>query len=269
MKSSHKLTYFLALAVAEQSQLALGIIKDKQQLLKQKHTVLSVGIMLSLLFSACLKDNKTQEELDAMGGPAYMSFVHASPNTAQLLVGINGERVDRQSFRFGDRLIYLSLFPGGHVFQVNSADSNRRLVVNPYSLDPGTAYTIFVADRRDSLRFVAVRDFNVHTDPPEGEAALRFINLVPDSVQFDLRMEGRDTLLAENKRFGERSVFGPVEADNSIRYKIDLLVHGTGQELGSVEFKPAPGNYYTIMAKGLMDSEEADRKVALSVLLHD
>lgn len=236
------------------------------KLTKSRCLPLMVFLVSSTLFTACLKDNNSDN--NPYGGPAYISFVHASPNTGQLLVGINGERVDRQNFNFGDRLIYLSLFPGAHRIQVNNAD-NKRLVLENYNLERNEAYTVFVADRLDSIRFVAVRDFAVRDEPQNNHARLRFINLCPDSIAFDARIQQQDTLLASNRGFGERSDFNDIQADNSTVYNVQMMRHNQEEVLQSIDFKPLPGRYYTIMAIGLMETEVETQKLSLAILQHD
>lgn len=234
--------------------------------LRNKHIYAVITASLVLFLSACLKDDNS----DNGSIPATLvSVVHASPDGGDLIVGIDGSRANNQSFNFGNRIVYLPFFPGGHQFQVNRAADNKMLDVKNWNLEGGVYYTIFAVDRLDSLELLGVRDFYAGDKFKDGHAKVRFINLCPDSLSLDLKANAIDTLLASNRKFKQNSQFGDIMADDKTSYNVQILDHATGRQLAVEEFKPAAERYYTIMAGGVMDPKTEAQKLRVFVLKHD
>ncbi|QNL48335.1 DUF4397 domain-containing protein [Olivibacter sp. SDN3] len=224
-------------------------------------------IVLLLSLSACLKDNDAQH--GSIPG-TLVSIVHASPDAGPLVMGINGSRIDNQSFNFGNRIIYQLLYPGSYQFQTNRAADNKALDIKHWSLQAGMCYTIFATDRVDSLELLGVRDFEYGDQPLENHSKVRFINLCPDSLSLDLEASSIDTLLANNKKFKENTPFGDIPAiDSSAVYRLNILNHESNTSLTSLEFRPKEGKYYTIMASGFMETEDDAQKFKAFILEHD
>jgi len=230
----------------------------------KRFTDLSLFILIITL-SSCLKDDGSLNE--TVPG-TLVSIVHASPDAGNLLIGINGNRVNNQNFNFGNRIIYQLLYPGTYQFQVNSVSDNKALAIKNWGLEPGMCYTIFITDRLDSLKLLNIQDFRYGENPDEGFAGVRFINLSPDSLSLDLQADGIDTLLASAKKFRENSAFGGIVAANR-DYTLHLLNHDSGEVLSTLSFTPKEGKYYTIMAKGLMGTEVEGQKFGALILTHD
>lgn len=234
--------------------------------LRYKHIYAFIAASFVLLLSACLKDDSA----DNGSIPATLvSIVHASPDAGDLIVGIDGSRANNQSFNLGNRIVYLPFFPGGHQFQVNRASDNKMLDIKNWNLEGSVYYTIFAVDRLDSLELLGVRDFYAGDEFKDNHAKVRFINLCPDSLSFDLKANTIDTLLASNKKFKQNSQFGDIIADDKTAYNVQILDHATGRQLAIEEFKPVAGRYYTIMAGGLMDPKTEAQKLRVFVLKHD
>gem|GEM_PF-1651628 len=235
------------------------------RLLKNYHVYLFVSLNV-LFLSSCLKNDEGENgEVPA----ALVSFVHASPDADELIIGVNGYRANTQSFKFGDRTIYQLVYPGGNQFQVNDAMDNKKLDVKNWNLEGGACYSIFAVDRLDSLELLGVKDFYANDVPKDGFAKVRFINLCPDSVTMDLKADAIDTLLARDKKFKQNSAFGDIKTDDNTTYTLDLVNHETGSSLNKISFKPKEGQYYTIMAAGFMDTEVEAHKLKAFIFKHD
>lgn len=233
---------------------------------KYKYILFFVGTFFVFFLSSCLKDDGDE---DGSIPASLVSFVHASPDTDDLIVGINGYRVNNQSFKFGDRIIYQYLYPGGNQFQVNLASDNKKLDVKNWNLEGGVCYSVFAVDRMDSLELLGIRDFYADDVPKEGLAKVRFINLCPDSLALDLKASSIDTLLASEKKFKQNTTFGDIKAEDSSSYTLDIINHETGRVLNNITFTPKQGQYYTIMASGFMETEKEAQKLKAFILKHD
>jgi len=236
-------------------------------LLKNHCILFLIGLTTLLSLNACLKDS--QDPNDNPIPAALVSFVHASPDADELIVGINGYRVNNQSFKFGDRIIYQGRYPGPNQFQINDATSNKTLDAKNWSLEGGACYSIFAVDRLEKLELLGVKDFYVNDVPKEGFARVRFINLCPDSIAMDLKATDIDTLLASNKKFKQNSTFGNIVADDQSSYTLHVLNHESGSPLLTTTFKPKQGQYYTIVAAGFMDTEVETQKLRVFIFKHD
>lgn len=238
-------------------------------LLNNKKRLISglLGLSLLLSFSACLKDDDDSQNGNIPA--ALVSFVHTSPDAGDLIVGINGYRVNTQQFKYLDRTVYQLVYPGGNQFQVNTSIDNKKLDVKNWSLEGGVCYSIFAVDRLDSLELLGIRDFYASDLPASGMAKVRFINLCPDSVHFDLKASDIDTLLAADKKFKQNSAFGDIKANDNTTYTLELINHDTKGVVSNASFVPKQGQYYTILATGFIDTEDATKKLKVSVFKHD
>lgn len=238
------------------------LLTNKKRLL---YTVLSCCLLL--LLSGCLKDDDNAQNGNIPG--ALVSFVHASPDAGDLIVGINGYRVNTQPFRYLDRTVYQLVYPGGNQFQANTSADNKRLDIKNWSLEGGVCYSVFAVDRLDSLELLGIWDFYANDMPENDMARVRFINLCPDSISFDLKANTIDTLLATHKKFKQNSAFGNIKADDDTSYVLEVINHDTNVSISSTSFKPKQGQYYTILATGFIDTEEEAKKLKVSVFQHD
>uniref|UniRef100_F4C8I6 DUF4397 domain-containing protein n=1 Tax=Sphingobacterium sp. (strain 21) TaxID=743722 RepID=F4C8I6_SPHS2 len=226
-----------------------------------------LGLCFLLPMSACLKDDDNGQ--DGTIPAALVSFIHTSPDADDLIVGINGYRVNTQQFKYLDRTVYQLVYPGGNQFQVNTSADNKKLDVKNWSLEGGVCYSIFAVDRLDSLELLGMRDFYASDVPASGMARIRFINLCPDSVKFDLKTSAVDTLLASDKKFKQNSAFGNIKADDNTAYTLEVINHDTHVSMANATFTPKQGQYYTILATGFIDTEEEAKKLKVSIFKHD
>ncbi|MEH6308210.1 DUF4397 domain-containing protein [Olivibacter sp. CPCC 100613] len=226
-----------------------------------------LGLWLLLPLGACLKDDDGGR--DGTVPAALVSFIHTSPDAGDLIVGINGYRVNTQQFKYLDRTVYQLVYPGGNQFQVNTSVDNNKLDVKNWSLEGGVCYSIFAVDRLDSLELLGIRDFYASDVPANGMARVRFINLCPDSVKFDLKTNSVDTLLASDKKFKQNSAFGDIKATDNIAYTLELIDHDSRTPMASTTFTPKQGQYYTILATGFIDTEEEAEKLRVSIFKHE
>ncbi len=138
-----------------------------------------------------------------------------------------------------------------------------------WSLEGGVCYSVFAVDRLDSLELLGIRDFYANDTPENGMARVRFINLCPDSIAFDLKASTIDTLLATNKKFKQNSAFGDIKADDNTTYVLEVINHDMNLPVSNTSFKPKSGQYYTILATGFIETEEEAKKIKVSVFQHD
>lgn len=219
-------------------------------------TVLGAGLLLS----ACNKHNSdyTPQEI------AAVSVINASPKFPSLDFELDNQRVNYNALAYGgDRISYFSAVPGTRNGKVKTAGTSNTLYSSNVSLITGYYQTLFIVNTADSLSFLVVKD--EISQVVEGKAKIRFGNLSSDSPAYALELQG-DTTAFANRPFKSFTPFKDVKA---ARYKVILKNQATGVTVASQEdVSFEAGKFYTVWAKGLVNTTTDAQKLAIQVSKH-
>lgn len=217
----------------------------------------NIIICLSLAFvvSSCSK-SFSDKYPNAPVGVAYVSVVHAAPQTGSLQFSFDQNRVNIDIFNFTDRVNYLNTFAGSRRFAAFLKGSTDTLVAKNITVQSGKNYTVFIADVPGKTDAVLVRD---SSRAPGGDSVrIRFANMSPNIGNLDLYINGHSEPIATNVNFKTASNFISIKAMN----EVTLEARRSGQNTviaKSLKLNLVSGNYYTVWSAGL---EEAVSEMA-------
>lgn len=222
---------------------------------------LIAGLFITLGLSSCMKNNDNNTPIYISG----VSLVHASPTTEKLDVYINNTKASVENFAFGTKMDYLNAYSGDRQFTVAKKGEPEKLTSKVLKLEPQLGYTVFLVDRLETVDFLSLKDNLLK--PDEGKAKVRFVNLSPDGGALTLTVAGAATDVAANKSFKEFSDFENITPGDKITFNLKSVASGN-VDATLADVKIEAGKIYTLYAKGLKSSTDAETKFAAAIFTH-
>lgn len=222
---------------------------------------LIAALTVSAVMVSCSKDRTdyTPQPVSVMG------VIHASPTTEKLDFYVGDAKANRDDFAYTNKLDYLPIYSGERQVKITKKGSSTSILSGTVSLKDQMAYSLFIIDTFDKVKFLLVKDSV--TLPASGKAKVRFINLSPDAGAVDISIVGKDTPLATNKLFKEYSNFESIDAADKVTFKIKDKA--TGAEIAALtDQKIESGKAYTIWVKGLKAATTEEMKLGAAIYLH-
>jgi hypothetical protein len=212
----------------------------------------------AVFFNACKNDFDNTSP-----GIAALSVVNAYPSTNTLDFYMGTQRVNNTGLAFGQKLSYFTAYEGRHAVKVTLTNSTTTLGTESIDLKGGLYHSLYlVGNTTDSLDYLLVDD--QPSQPAQGKANVRFINLSPDATNLSLELTG-DTTAFKNKAFKGFTAFKPVpaakstfvlrDASNAVRATRDTVTLQNGRT-------------YTVWAKGLATGGTDVTKLSIEVTSH-
>lgn len=209
----------------------------------------------TVLFSSCLKSDHYDYVIQVAG----LAFINASPGSPDLdLVADNVRETLPGVFSYDSSYGYLRAYPGYRVFGFTKKHTNNLITSQQFYLQPGEAYSIFIADTLGSAKLFCFKD-SLNIPDTTKYANIRFINLSPDSKSLNL-MSGTDTLFS-NIAFGKATDFMAVNPDTYSLKTGETGSSATLSTLTNVTFKK--GGIYTVWARGYEKTAVDSIKIGL------
>ncbi len=206
--------------------------------------------------TSCLKDND-----NGVYQVSAVRALNAVPGSEQLDLGLDNkllnldlQTLEVEDFAYGDTLPYKRAWPGSRlvrVFERDNAPSNQPLAQGTAQFVPGQFYSLYVVGLPDDDVELMLTEDDL-SDPGDGKAKIRFINLSPDAPALDFGIDGADTLIADDIAFKEVKAFSRVDADEA--YTFNIIEHSSGNAVHSFAFTPKSDMIYTIWVKGRFEN---------------
>lgn len=190
--------------------------------------------------------------------PARVRLLHASPDTPNVDVYINGNRILRD-FSNKDKSNYLSLTSGKYQVDIYPAgDKVSTVLSRKINVEAGKPYTVVVTDLVEKLKLVVLED-----DPivPSGETKVRFVHLSPNTQPIDIAVKNGDVVFRNIgfKRSSDYLALSPLTVNLEIRTTgtKDVLL-----PLPQVTFQS--NQVYTLFAVGLINDDSSVEPILLT-----
>jgi hypothetical protein len=148
--------------------------------------------------------------------PARIRILHASPDTQNVDVYINGNRILRD-FSFKKTSNYLSLPSGKYQVDIYPAgDMVSTVLSRKINVEAGKLYTVVATDLVEKLKLLVFED---HPFVPSGETKVRFVHLSPDTQPVDIAVKNGDVVFRniEFRRASDYLALSPLTVDLEIR----------------------------------------------------
>lgn len=221
----------------------------------RKRNRLFLGLLMfstAVVFSSCLKDDT--------GGPSQISAttaVNAVPGSEGFDIALDNNLLNDpylgEEFVYTDVLPYKNAYPGSRlvrVFDPQGTPDTPPLVYETVNFVAGSFYSLYVVGY-DELEIMVTEDDL--SDPGEGNAKIRFIQLSPDAPALDIMDAGGDATLASNMEFKDVVDFTTLEAGEA--YTFNVMENGGTDVVHTFDLTPESNRIYTVWIKGLFESE--------------
>lgn len=222
-----------------------------------KSTVLFA--LLGVMVSSCKQNAPEPTEISAI------SVTNASPKNVSLDFAINDQKFNYIAIPYGgDRINYFRQNPGKLNGKVRTANDSKIIANANFELIKGKYHSLFIVGQADTLAYVVAQD-DIQATNNTNLAKIRFANLSSDSPSYNLELQG-DTTTFKDRTFKSFTAFRQVAPS---KYKVllkDKTTNATVATLDNVEV--LGGKYYTIWAKGLVNTTADAQKLGIQVTLH-
>lgn len=204
-------------------------------------------IALIIVFGAGCKDNETNPPTGSGPGTAQVRLVQASPN-APVVDVIAGSIPIATNLAYRQVTDYESVPANSYKVEVFPAGTRSNpLIKRDMTLSAGRAYTILSIGMLENIRPLVLVDDR--TDPPAGQAKVRFIHASPDAPALDIGIPSASLMLTRNLAFGSASPYITV---NPGTYDVSVAPSGQGDNvvLTVPDVSVESGKVYTVIAMG-------------------
>ena len=223
--------------------------------------VLFVFLMITLvilLFSSC---KKVEEDTT---GLSSLTIINASPTLATYNAYLDGTKVVEGALPFGGVIPYATLTAGDHTLKFTAESDLTALLTKTIATDANKAYSFFVINKNENLDGLLI------SDSPESysteKAFIRFVNLSSDAPALDLSLNNDATNLVTNKSYKEVSGFTEITPGT---YSFDTKNAVAGTVMSTLSSTVlAAGQYYTVMAIGLVQPNDVEESFKLQIYTH-
>ncbi|MEP6726849.1 MAG: DUF4397 domain-containing protein [Bacteroidota bacterium] len=221
---------------------------------KQFVSAIAAVILISVLLTACKKNNNDTPQQDAR-----ILMANASPgNSAAFDFYFNDAKLNTQSLNYPANSGYLSLKPGNYTVKVAAANTINPLANSSFGIGSGKSYSVFAYDTLLSGKIKLFATEDDLTAPAAGKSKVRFFHLSPVSLAVDIL--ANDSIVFANRSYADntndnsKAAFIAVNAGT---YTVKIKLAGSPSSippllvLNNITF--SDGLIYTIFAKGTIN----------------
>ena len=210
--------------------------------------------LLAIFLSSCVKNQTVTPNPPA----ALVTFIQASPDEPTVDLFFGTDQVNLNPLNYGDIIDYFKAYTGKRNVIIYNHTNQAKIVSDTVNLVANTPYSLFLANKATSPELVLITDSV--SNPANGKATIRFINLSPDAPAADLAVTG-GSVLVTNKKYKAFSSFVPVTGNQN--YNFQILQTGTSTVLASLNNISINAGYvYTIYLSGLATPTSATDKLS-------
>ncbi|MEI5907303.1 DUF4397 domain-containing protein [Bacillus spongiae] len=181
--------------------------------------------------------------------PAYVRFLHASPDSMNVDVFVNGKKV-LKNIAFKEVSDYLT-FPTGkyHIDIYPTGDSVTTIISKKIAVEEGKIYTYTILGTSEKLQLLPYEDKpRVHPN----ETKIRSIHLSPDAPAVDIAVKGGDVVFP-NISFKQATDYLPL---SPMPVDLEARIAGTNTVALSIPtLTLRPNESYTVLIVGFVDGE--------------
>lgn len=219
-------------------------------------------IIISMLFSSCMKDN-TEPLIE---GTAKVMIVNAASGSAAQDFYLNNTKVNTEAVAYSQSTSYISTDGGrGRKAEFKNSGSTTANFTGTVDLIPNENYTFFYTGKADGSGNSSAVFRDEQTSPSANKAKLRFVNLAEGFASANLLVTGGASL-ASNIAFGKASNFSEV-TPGVLTLQTSLSTGASGSTNLGV-FTLAAGKIYTIYTSGSLTGS-AETAVLAKMIVHN
>lgn len=199
----------------------------------------ALAMLAVMAFASCKQDDIQIPQISAL------AVVNASAGSPALNVFIGESKVSNDLFTFGKDISYLNAYSGER--EVSFYQGTEKKTSGKFNLQNGKLYSLFLAGQWPQTELVLLKDSL--TNPANGKAHIRFVNMGKDSGVLNLGLTNGSTLINQ-KAYKTGSDFIAVNGNTAYTF----VIRNNAALTDTVSIPAVTlenGHIYTIWAKGV------------------
>lgn len=230
-------------------------------------------LFVLFVFSSCSKNDFDSESMldysvgrfssvsvfNTIPGSSSVAISEGAGNSAQWFVTANN------AVSFGGYLPYRNWFSGVKTLTLESFSKTGKVAVQKeLSLDAGKVYSLFMC--QDKTIDAVISEDNV-IKPKDGMAKIRVVHMGADAPAVSVSPAHFSNILFVDVKFKSVSDFREVMANEEMIWSISAA-KGTNMPSIMSKFKLDNGGIYTLLIRGLVNSNDPDQEIGLKIIKH-
>lgn len=217
--------------------------------------ILTFGILVTMLASACKKDNATPQ--------TNIKLSHMSANAPTVDLSINNA-LFIGNISYPSSTSYRSTDAGNIALKIGPTGTTTATVNINGSFLANKFYSIYVFDSLANLKFSVMEDDK--SVPPAGKTFVRFLHLGTSQGPVDIIKAGGPVRLFTNRSFNDHSTNAALTAYTAIDpgpFSVSAIVAGSVNTLVTQlpSFNATAGKSYTLVLRGFKNATPLSAQV--------
>jgi hypothetical protein len=212
-----------------------------------------------MLFTACLKNNDNNNAQTPVAG--LMGF-NLAPDQSAVVITLSGNSLTQSPLDYTNFTgAYQNIYPGDRTVQSFNAQGNNSLASASFNFEANKYYSVFVVGYGNNYRNIISTDHFDSLSTTQGNAYIRYINAIADSVNKPAVTisAGANSVVNESASLGAVSEFKAVApGDVSIAVKNATAAIDTSRTITVEQNK-----VYTVLLIGMPGATDAAKKVQI------
>ncbi len=226
----------------------------------RRNVIMAGAVLLSVgLFSACKKDNGSNENIPAAG---LMAF-NLSTDKQTVNLTLSGNQLLNTPLGYTNYSGgYANIYTGERAVKSYGSQSDSALATTNFNFELNKYYSVFVVGNNGVYKNVIVRDDFDSLSSTSGKAYVRYINAIPDSTQPVVTITATGANVVSNSAaFGTVSSFNEVTAGS-----INIAAAGDDNIAASRTITVESGKAYTILLVGMPGATDGEKAVQIKYI---
>lgn len=224
-----------------------------------------------LIFTSCSKDDISNLDMNSSSGFSSVAVFNTIPGSSSLTLSIGNEPnltwivSGSDKFHYNSFLTYRNWFPGN--LSINVAYAYKGMnnhVVKNVNINAGKFYSLFLT--KDNTVEAILSEDNI-IKPAQGFAKVRFVHMSADAPSIKASPNEGSNFLFQNIKFKDVTGFQEIDVNKYNNWIIESQDPSNNLHITN-EFKMEGGKIYTLLLKGLVNTENDGEEISFTVIKH-
>ncbi|HYE54238.1 MAG TPA: DUF4397 domain-containing protein [Chitinophagaceae bacterium] len=222
----------------------------------RRNVMVGLALAAVTVFTACKKDKVDTPDIPAA---ALMAF-NLSPDQQSVVVTLSGNMLTNRPLGYTSYTgIYQNIYTGTRTVQAYDYPDNNPLATTEYTFDDSTYYSLFVVGANDKYRNVISVDKFDELNANSGNAYIRYVNGITDSVN----MQNVTITAAGSSVANDNAAYAGVSEFKAVAPgEVTITVKGNGVD-ATRTISVGQKNVYTVLLTGVPGATDETSKVQI------
>lgn len=233
-----------------------------------KYLVVAAVLML---LTGCSKDELSDLNSESQSSFSSVAVFNTIPGSSSLTLSTGNEPNSiwivsgSEKFNYNSFLTYRNWFPGNLPLNIEySYNGAKNRVLKNLNLEAGKFYSLFLT-KGNNIETILSED-NI-LKPRQGYAKVRFVHMSMDAPSINASPFVGSNFLFDDIKFKDVTSFQEIDVNRYNSWLIESKDPSHNLSITS-EFKMEVGKIYTLLLKGLVNTDIPEEEISLSVIKH-